>query len=323
MSYVISWPKAPLHRLFLSWTRFVTDPKQVISSMRTRSTVLLLVLICDTVFGGEPVDVWPQLAPGETTRSLGEKLPFREQEKPTVTRVVKITRPTFTVHLAENPTGTAAVVLPGGGFGKVVPDKEGTEAATWLNQHGVSAFVLSYRTTSDKRQPGWLKPLQDAQRTMALIRSQAERWGVKPDRLGLVGFSAGGQVAARLLTDDGKLAYERRDEIDATSHRPDFAILVYPWNLYDSQRDDLVDGVIVPPDCPPTYLVHTDDDRSSSLGAVLFYAGLKRHRIPAELHVYGNGGHGYGLRAVKGSRISTWPIHAVHWLGCRGLLGQD
>lgn len=267
-----------------------------------------------------PINVWPDLAPGETTKNVGEKLPPRENENPPITRVEKVTQPTMTVHRASQPNGTSAIILPGGGFGRVVPDLEGTEAADWLNRHGVTAFVLSYRTTSDNKTPGWVEPLQDAQRALALIRSQADQWGIKKDRLGLVGFSAGGQVAARLLSDEGKKSYERIDAVDDIAHRPDFAILIYPWNMYDAKTDALIEGVKVPKTCPPTYIVHTDDDRSSSLGAVLFYAGLKKHGINSELHVYGNGGHGYGLRPVKGSQISSWPDHAAHWLGTRGLL---
>lgn len=268
----------------------------------------------------EPLDVWPEFAPGETTRNVGEKWPAKENEKPPITRVGKVTRPTMTVHRPATPNGSAVVILPGGGFGKVVPDLEGTEAADWLNRHGVTAFVLSYRTTDGNQSPGWVKPLQDAQRALALIRSQADRYQLKPDRLGLVGFSAGGQVSARLLSDGGKKSYDRIDAVDDVPHRPNFAVLIYPWNMYDAAKDRLVEGIQVPKDCPPTYVVHTDDDRSSSLGAVLFYAGLKKHGIPSELHVYGNGGHGYGLRPVKGSQISSWPDHAAHWLGTRGFL---
>jgi acetyl esterase/lipase len=288
--------------------------------MRSVSLLLACLGWCAAANGEDAIDVWPDLAPGETTRQAGERLPARENEKPPITRVVNVTRPTMTVHRAAQPNGTAVVVLPGGGFSKVVPDLEGTEAAEWLNRHGVTAFVLSYRTTEGTQTPGWVKPLQDAQRTLSLVRSQADRWGVQQDRIGLVGFSAGGQVAARLLSDGGMNTYDRIDAVDAVSHRPDFAILVYPWNIYDAGQDALVAGVQIPKDCPPTYLVHTDDDRSSSLGAVHFYAGLKKHGIRAELHVYGNGGHGYGLRPVAGSQISTWPDHATHWLGTRGFL---
>lgn len=269
----------------------------------------------------ERLDVWPDLAPGETTRLIGEKQPPMANENPPVTRVINITRPTFTVHLAEKPNGTGVLILPGGGFGKVVPDKEGTEVAEWFNRLGVSAFVLSYRTKSEANDPGWSRPLQDAQRNLAILRSRAATWKLKPDRIGLLGLSAGGQVAARLLSaPPGRRSYDRIDVTDDVPHRPDFALLIYPWNIYDSQRGELVDGISVPKDCPPAFLVHTDDDRSTSLGTVLFYAGLKRYSIPAELHVYGNGGHGYGLRPVAGSQISSWPDHAAHWLGTRNFL---
>lgn len=285
----------------------------------TRFAILLLLVPSACMADDEALPIWPGLAPGETTGLTGTKQPYRPNEIPRVTRVVNITKPTMTVHLADKPNGTAVVILPGGGFAKVVPDKEGSEAAAWLNPLGVSVFVLSYRTKQDPKTPGWKKPLQDAQRALALVRSRANDWGLKKDRIVLLGFSAGGQVAARLLCDNGKLAYERMDEIDDVSHRPDFALLIYPWNVYDTKADGLIEGVVVPKDCPPTYLAHTDDDRSSSLGAVLFYAGLKRHGIPSELHVYGNGGHGYGLRPVAGSQISSWTDHAAHWLGTQGL----
>ena len=280
-------------------------------------------VVATGVNAGEPIAVWPDLAPGETSRATGEKQPFRPNEKPPVTRVINIRRPTMTVHLADKPNGTGIVILPGGGFAKVVPDKEGTEAADWLNTFGVSAFVVSYRTKASNGDPGWVRPLQDAQRAMALVRARADTWGLKKDRIGLLGFSAGGQVAARLLSDGGKLAYDRMDDIDDVSHRPDFSLLIYPWNIYDTQADGLIQGVRVPKGCPPTFLAHTDDDRSSSLGAVLFYAGLKRHGVPAELHVYGNGGHGYGLRPVAGSQISSWTDHAGHWLRSRGFTSTD
>ncbi len=282
--------------------------------MRFCALALAFFFLPPAVHADEIIRVWPGLAPGESTENSGEILPFRASEIPPVTRVVRITHPTMTFHPAKVPNGSAAIILPGGGFGKVVPDKEGTEAADWLNRHGISAFVLSYRTTESGSLPGWVKASQDTQRAMAVVRSQSTRFHLEPARIGIVAFSAGGQVGARLLCDGGKLTYPPLDDIDRTSHRPDFAVLVYPWNLYDADRNSLADSMTVPADCPPTWIVHTDDDRSSSLGAVLFYAGLKRQGIPAALHVYGNGGHGYGLREVKDSQISTWPGHAMHWL---------
>src|SRR5262245_18182317 len=243
--------------------------------MRCTRLFFASLLFANAVIGTEPLDVWPQLAPGETTRQLGEQLPARVGEMPPITRVANVTRPTMTVHLAGEATGTGVVILPGGGFARVVPDLEGTEAADWLNRHGVTAFVLSYRTTADPQSPGWIKPLQDAERALSLVRARADQWKIRKDRLGLVAFSAGGQVAARVLSDTNQRTYDRLDEVDDVPYRPDFAILVYPWNMYDPKMDGLIDGVAAKKNSPPTFLVHTDDDRSSSLGAVLFYAGLK------------------------------------------------
>jgi acetyl esterase/lipase len=231
--------------------------------------------------------------------------------------VEKITRPTMTWHPAPESTGAAVVILPGGGFSKVVPDKEGTEAAEWLNRHGVSAFVLSYRT-SPSAADGWRKPLQDAQRAMSLVRARCVDFHVRPNQLGLVGFSAGGQVAARLLCSSDR-AYAAIDAVDELSFQPAFGVLVYPWNLYDPSSRSLVDGLKLPKTAPPMFLVHTDDDRSSSLGTTLLYVACKEQGIPAELHVYGQGGHGYGLREIPKSDIATWPSHAARWLEQRGV----
>ncbi|MEI7700091.1 MAG: alpha/beta hydrolase [Planctomycetia bacterium] len=279
---------------------------------------VVLIVLCGEISlvcsGQELLDVWPALAPGETDASPGEILPFRAEESPRVTRISGIRRPTITVHLAERPDGRSVLILPGGGFRRVVTDKEGTEVAAWLNSLGISAFVLRYRTTDGAEPDPWRRPLQDAQRAMALIRSRAVAWKLNADRIGVAGFSAGGQLAARLLCDRGHLHYEPIDQIDSQKHSPSFALLIYPWNLYDEKTDRLIPEADVPSGCPPVFLVHTHDDKASSLSAVMFYAGLKKRDIPAELHIYQTGGHGYGLRQVPGSGISTWTDHAGRWL---------
>src|SRR6478672_8133752 len=178
-----------------------------------------LLLGLNAALAGEPLDIWPQFAPGESTRQVGEALPPRAGEAPPITRVVNVTRPTMSMHVAQQPNGSGVVILPGGGFTRVVPDLEGTEAADWLNRHGVTAFVLSYRTTADAQSPGWVKPLQDAQRALSVIRSRADQWKIRKDRVGLLGFSAGGQVAARLLSDTNKRTYDRLDEVEDVSFR--------------------------------------------------------------------------------------------------------
>ncbi len=265
------------------------------------------------------VSIWPDLAPGETSRETGTKLPPLKNRALPITRLKDVRKPTLDVYPAENPSGVAALILPGGGFNFVVPDLEGSEAAVILNRIGVTAFVLRYRTKKDASDPGWQRALQDTQRTLKYLRANSDQWKIDKDRIGLLGFSAGGQVAARLLTDGGKLAYDPLDKTDKISHRPAFSILIYPWNMYDSKADALLPQIKVTKDAPPTFIVHTNDDNSSSLGSVLFYAALKKASVETELHVYRNGGHGYGTRAKKNSDIGTWPDRMVDWLKSRQL----
>ncbi len=273
------------------------------------------------VSASESVPVWPGLAPGETSYDIGIAQPPRDGEDPPVTRLVNIRKPTIDVFLAEKPNGTAVVVLPGGGFAKVVPDKEGSEAAPWLNAHGVSVFVVRYRTNevTPKDEPAWKRPLQDGQRVVRLLRANAEKWNIDKDKVGVLGFSAGGQVASILHTADDVAAYESLDDVDKQSCRPDFSLLIYPWNVFDSKTQQLLPQIQLSDKSPPAFIVHTHDDRSSSMGSVLIYAGLKQHNVQAELHIYGNGGHGYGMRPVKDSDIGTWPARASDWLIQRGL----
>lgn len=270
---------------------------------------------------GQSIAVWPGLAPGETSVDTGVAQPTRVDEVPPVTRLVNIRKPTIDVFPAEKPNGTAVVVLPGGGFMKVVPDKEGSEAAPWLNAHGVSVFVVRYRTNevTPKAEPVWRRPLQDGQRVIRLLRANAERWHINNDKVGILGFSAGGQVASILHTTAGVAAYDALDDVDKQSCRPDFSLLIYPWNVYDAKTQKLLPQINLTAESPPAFIVHTHDDRSSSMGSVLIYAGLKQHNVQAELHVYGNGGHGYGMRPVKGSDIGTWPARASEWLVRQGL----
>ena len=261
--------------------------------------------------------LWTSHAPGETTAEPGTVLPFRENEIPPVTRVTNITRPALTAFPAAKPNGMAVLILPGGAFRRVVTDKEGSEIAHWLNQQGISAFVLRYRVEDREVPEPWKKPLQDAQRAISLIRSRAAEWNLRPDRIGVAGFSAGGQAAARLLCAGSERSYPTADSIDNVSARPDFGMLIYPWNLWDQKTAALLPELQIDRQCPPVFLVHTHDDRASSLSSVMFYARLRQLEIPAELHVYENGGHGYGLRPVTGSRINTWTAAAEPWLAAR------
>ncbi len=277
----------------------------------------------------DSIPLWPDLAPGETTKKTGTELPRRPEDNPPIIRIENITAPTLTYYPApkEKARGVGVLILPGGGYARVVPNLEGSEAAEWLNGLGVSACVLNYRTVSGadpsdeaaaKAEP-WRRPLQDSQRAIRHLRHHAPDYGLDPAKIGLLGFSAGGQVAAIHLTSE-MAAYDAVDPVDAASFRPDFSLLIYPWRVADEVTGHLLPQIVPSTKMPPGFLVHTDDDRSSSRGAVLIYLGMKQHGVSGELHVYQNGGHGYGIRDRPGSVIGSWTERAADWLRVRGLI---
>jgi acetyl esterase/lipase len=286
-----------------------------------RDTFTAFLLICATAsLAAEEtprtIDVWKGLPPGETKLATGETLPRRANENPPATRIAKITQPQLEVYeaAADKRTERAVIILPGGGYNYVVTDKEGSEAAKWLNGLGVTAFVLRYRTKDESNQPLWKRPVEDTQRAVSLLRANAAEWKIDVKQIGLLGFSAGGQVAAIAIAHCDERLYRDQDDIDKVSCRPDFALLIYPWNLWDDKSQSLMEEARPGTGYPPTFLVHTHDDKSSSLGSVHLYAALKQKEVPAELHVYRSGGHGYGMRPVAGSVVHTWPGRAEEWL---------
>ena len=299
--------------------------------MKPLCFVLCSIVLSQTASAREPdrvIDVWPDLAPGESTKNTGETLPRRPNENPPATRVARITKPTL--HIYNPPegkaNGTAVVILPGGGYNYVVTDKEGSEAAEWLNGLGITAFVLHYRTKPKEGwgdDPAWLRPVQDGQRAISYIRQDAKKLGVSSDRIGVIGFSAGGQAAAMIATRFEKRDYKAADKTDDVSCRPDFAVLVYPWRIADEKAGGLIKEVTVTKDTPPTLLIHAHNDSATSLSSIYFYTAMKKLRLPCELHIYETGGHGYGMRPVKGSQIHTWPNRATDWLKQRKLAGAE
>jgi acetyl esterase/lipase len=270
------------------------------------------------------VDVWPGKAPGEPGQIGKEK--FLEQkpgEKP-VKRLTNVSKPTLTIYrpARRKDTGAAVLICPGGGYNILAWDLEGEEVAAWLNSIGVTGIVLKYRVP---RRPGEPKdrpplgPLQDVQRALSLVRSKAKDWKLDPRRIGVLGFSAGGHLAAAASTNFEKRAYKSVDGIDKASCRPDFAVLVYPAYLVAKGKDELAAGIRVDKTCPPTFFAHAGNDPVKADNSVLMYLALKRAGVPAELHVYATGGHGFGLRASK-QPCSTWPRRCADWLRTQGFL---
>lgn len=277
---------------------------------------LALLTFVSTSFAAEPVavDLWPEgKVPG---LAAGEKEEIVDEMDDRIgNRVTKVTKPKITVHKpdAEIDTGAAVVICPGGGYHILAYDLEGVEVAQWLNKIGVTGIVLHYRVPRAKEGEVFANPLSDAQRAIRLTRANAEAWKIDPNKVGILGFSAGGNLAA-VTSNAEETAYSAIDDADQLSARPDFTLLIYPAYLNKKDSDtELAPEASVDENTPPAFLVHTSDDRISSTGSVAYYLGLKRLNIPAEMHVFTSGGHGYGLRPTD-KPVTRWPDLATGWL---------
>lgn len=218
-------------------------------------------------------------------------------------------------------TGAAVVVCPGGGHHILAYDLEGTEVAEWLNSIGVTGIVLKYRVPFRDPDCRWRAAVQDAQRATSLVRSRADEWGIDPQRVGICGFSAGGQTAG-LTSLLAERQYESVDNIDERSSRPDFAILVYPGGLATKDGSSLRDDISVPQEAPPMFFVHAFDDRVTVQHSLLLASAVKAAGGSAELHVFATGGHGYGLRPTP-EAVTRWPVRAGDWMRECGFLTRS
>jgi len=275
-----------------------------------------------------PLPLWPAAAPGEVAGEVGPEraVPSKPGQKP-VLRIHNVTRPTLEVWAPprEKATGAAVVVCPGGGYHILAWDLEGTEVCRWLNSLGVAGVLLKYRVPRRKGRPKHEAPLQDAQRAVRLVRAHAKQWGIDPDRVGILGFSAGGHLAAVASTCFDRPAYEPVDEADRLPPRPDFAVLVYPAYLVTDERAEvprLAPEVRVSRQTPPTFLVVAGDDHFAP-SSLFYYRALRTAGVPAELHIYPRGGHGFGLRADGPPVARAWPRLCEAWMRRLGVLDRQ
>lgn len=270
--------------------------------------------------------IWPGKPPGETKELPPEQDVTKPDQKDAggkpIIRLTNVSIPTVSVFrpAKDRDSGTAIVICPGGGHHILAFNHEGTETAEWLATLGVTGIVLKYRvptrTPDGKR---WLAAVQDAQRAMSYVRSKADEWHINPKAIGILGFSAGGETAA-LTSYLAERQYEPVDEIDRVSFRPDFAMLIYP--AYFEKRGEptqMREDVTIAKDAPPTFLVHAWDDPVTVFSSLHIAAGLRKAGVPAELHVYSKGGHGYGMRDT-GHNVNSWPHRAADWLKESGWL---
>jgi acetyl esterase/lipase len=286
------------------------------------AVVVAFAMVCPAEGADSPLvlPVWPGKVPGDYG-TIGEERFRAPAEAPTQDAkwLTNVTRPTITIYRPpkEKNTGTAMLVCPGGGYWNLAWDLEGEEVATWLNSVGITGIILKYRVPRRPGQPEALPapgPLLDAQRALSLVRSKAREWGIDPNRIGMVGFSAGGHLVLATATHFDKRAYDPIDAIDQVSCRPDFAVAVYPGYLVNKETGALESYMRIPAGTPPVMLVHASDDTiASAENSVVMYQALKRAGISTELHIYAVGEHGFGVRKSP-HPCSTWPERCVAWL---------
>lgn len=289
---------------------------------------LVVFVLGSQVRAAEPltIDVWPGKPPGETT----ELPPESDLTKPTDVliagrRIIKlgnVSTPQLAVYRPskEKDTGASVVICPGGGHYIVAYDLEGTEVAEWLNEIGITGIVLKYRVPFRNPDKRWLSGVQDGQRAMSLVRSKAAELGLDPQRIGMLGFSAGGQVAGMVSILHEQRQYEAQDDIDKVSCRPDFAVLIYPGGMEQGKEARLRDEIKVTRETPPMFFVHAFNDNVTVLNTLLLATELKKVGVSAEVHVYATGGHGYGLRHVEGQPVTDWPQPCTAWLKTTGII---
>jgi acetyl esterase/lipase len=262
--------------------------------------------------------LWDGPAPGEP--AVPAK-PERMITEGGVTRANDVSVPTIAVYqpAGGRGNGTAVVVCPGGGYHILAWDLEGTEIVAWLLSCGITAILLKYRCPVRPDRPRHQAGVQDLQRALSLVRSRAAEWGIRPDRIGALGFSAGGNCVACASAGMLPRLYPAGDAADQAGCRPDFSVLVYPAWLVDYGTLNMAPEVTPAAGAPPAFLAHAHDDGHSSESGIAYYLALKRLGINAELHIYASGGHGYGLRP-SAHAVHTWPARCREWMAGRGLI---
>lgn len=289
-------------------------------------SLLLVTVVCPNLTAVERLELklWPGKAPGETG-DIGPERELPDRGGKPVVRLTDVSEPTITVFQPpkEKANGCCVVVCPGGGYHILAWDLEGTEVAQWLNSIGVTGVVLKYRVPRRDEESPHAAPLQDAQRAIRLVRKNAEDWGIDPSRVGVLGFSAGGHLTVMAGTQWDQATYEKVDEADRLSCRPDFLIPIYAAYLGDKKDDTKLSSALrISKETPPTFMTVTLDDKMRGLHAGLLLAELKKAGVAAEAHIFVKGGHGYGLRPSDDA-VSGWPKLCEQWLKSQGLLSPS
>ena len=325
------WEREAGRIIPIRWQNVTLGEMRRVCFSRRMKLPFLAVLLAVAPFAQaapEPIALWPKGAPGETGNLPAEA----DLTKPTdglitgkaIIRLGNVSNPTITVFPAPagKANGAAVLVCPGGGYNILAMDLEGTEICEWLNANGIAAVLLKYRVPGREGLVKHAPALQDAQRAMGLVRQRAGEWGIDPARVGCIGFSAGGHLCAMLSASAAARTYEAIDDADKQNCRPNFAMLVYPAYLTLKDQGDAVNPETkVTAETPPTFIVQTADDVVRVESGLFYYIALKNAKVPAELHLYPSGGHGYGLRPSR-NNVMHWPQRALEWMQTLGVAGE-
>ncbi len=268
----------------------------------------------------ESVKLFPGGVPGEREKLSEKHVDGGDVGGRPVIRLTNVGEPGITIYQAPAAiaTGTAMVVCPGGGYNILAYDLEGTEICEWLNKVGVTAILLKYRVPAREGHQRYEAPLQDAQRAIGYVRHNAKNWNINPERIGVMGFSAGAHLSVMASTRYQQRTYPRIDAADDVSCRPDFCLLVYPAYL-SGENFGIAPEIKITQDTPPTMIIQTEDDKSHVNSSLFYFYALKGAGVAAWMHLYSKGGHGYGVRNT-GSAVNEWPQRAEGWLRELGLI---
>lgn len=298
----------------------------IVNSLKCLFVLTAVLAAAQDAGAPKQILLWPQGAPGEkgdigpetdTTKPNGDLVAGRR-----VIRLGNVSVPTLTVYQPDpaKKTGAAVVVFPGGGYTILAMDLEGTEVCEWLNSIGVTGVLVKYRVPARQNLPRYAAPLQDAQRAVGLVRTHAAEWGIDPHRVGVLGFSAGAHLSAALSNNYAARSYPAVDAADTADCRPDFAVLIYPGGLTQRETADKLGPEVTPSaKTPPTFLLQAEDDPVRVENCLLYFQALKTAKVPAEMHLYAQGGHGYGLRATE-KPVTHWPALVTAWMRSLGVL---
>lgn len=303
--------------------------------MKTFLFILFTGILLNVFSQNETILLYPDGVPG----SKGVQIQEDSKTTDGIIRVKDVTQPALYLYQPAQKTSDAAVIIcPGGGYGILAIDHEGYEIAAWFNQRGVTAFVLKYRLPQDELfENAEIRPLQDAQQAIRLVRKRAAEYGISPDKIGMMGFSAGGHLASTASTHFNIQVGEITDM--AISVRPDFSLLIYPVitfgevNTHSGSRDNLIgknppaekislysNEEHVTPETPPAFLISTADDGVPAENSILYFLACKKNHVPVEMHIYEKGGHSYALKKHSLGPVESWPDRMEDWMQERKLM---